>query len=68
MRVIAAPPGVPYGITAVLGRVLSEASSDRDIVAWAEMYDEKLKWRSPEDTAALVRRKRDFFERQSLRG
>jgi tripartite-type tricarboxylate transporter receptor subunit TctC len=64
VRVIAAPPGVPNRITAALGRVLSDASSDRDIVAWAEMYDEKLKWRSPADTAALVSRKRDFFERQ----
>ncbi|MBL8551309.1 MAG: tripartite tricarboxylate transporter substrate binding protein [Hyphomonadaceae bacterium] len=61
LRAVAAPPGTPPEAVAVLNHALTAAGRDRTVRVWAEQNDSIVEIRSPEETAALVRNRRDMM-------
>ncbi len=62
-RPVAAPPGTPPDIQAILSGALARAMADPKVVAWAKENDIVMRSKTPEEAAALVARQRAFFER-----
>ena len=62
-RVVAAPPGLPEDKRAYLAKAMSEAWTYQPFLAWAESMGESIDPRSPDQTAAMVRQRREFLDR-----
>jgi tripartite-type tricarboxylate transporter receptor subunit TctC len=61
-RPVAAPPGTPPEIQAILSAALAKALADPKVVAWARENDILMRAKTPQEAAALIARQRQFFE------
>lgn len=62
-RPVAAPPGTPADIQAILADALAKAERSPKVVAWAKENDIIMRSKTPAETQALIARQRAFFER-----
>jgi tripartite-type tricarboxylate transporter receptor subunit TctC len=63
MRAIAAPPGLPPDIAAILADALSKAAHNERVVRWARGNGEIIQPQTPEQTRAIGAARRAFLER-----
>ena len=62
-RLIAAPPGVPADVQAVLSTALAKALADPIVVKWAKENDLIMKPKTPQEAAATLAEQRAFFDK-----
>ena len=62
-RVVAAPPGLPADVQAILSNALAKAVVDPKVVAWGKENDVVMLPKNVAETAAIVAQQRVFFER-----
>ena len=62
-RLVAAPPGVPAPIQAVLADVLAQALRDPTVTAWADKAGIEIRPVAPDEAATIVRDQAAFFEK-----
>jgi tripartite-type tricarboxylate transporter receptor subunit TctC len=62
-RVVGAPPGTPAAIQAVISTALAKALADPRVQNWARDNDLVMTPKTPPETATLVQRQREFFDR-----
>jgi tripartite-type tricarboxylate transporter receptor subunit TctC len=62
-RPVAAPPGTPPQLQAILSSALAKALADPKVVAWAKDNDLVMRSKTPAEAAELVARQRAFFEK-----
>jgi tripartite-type tricarboxylate transporter receptor subunit TctC len=62
-RLVAAPPGLPPDIQAILSTALAKALADPIVVKWAKENDLLMRARTPQQAADLVAQQRAFFDK-----
>jgi len=62
-RMVAAPPGLPADIKAVLASALSKALADPQAVSLAKKLDIELSPNTPDEAAVRIRQSGDFFNK-----
>lgn len=62
-RLVAAPPGLPADIKAILADALAKAMKDPDVLAWAKTADANLSAATPDEAAAILRDQANFMQK-----
>ena len=60
---VAAPPGLPADIKAIIASALSKALADPQTVSLAKKLDIELTPNTPDDAAGRIRQSADFFNK-----
>jgi tripartite-type tricarboxylate transporter receptor subunit TctC len=62
-RLVAAPPGVPADVQAILATALQKALADPIVVNWAKENDLIMRPKTPQQAAAILAEQRAFFDK-----